>query len=356
MYKTAKPFYIQTVTPTHVGSGSDLGIVDMPIQRESHTGFPKIEGSSLKGAIREAVENKCEIFRLLDKQKEFEKKYKNEDEKDKKVLKELKDIIEKEEDLKKIFLKELKINTVFGFDNTNVTVITEKKFGNNKDKFAGAIGFSDARVLLFPVKSVKGVYAYITSPMVIQRYMDELKNIAQVDDEKIKDLKIPKENAIPVNSKIKLDDENVVILEEYSFEVTQDIDGNGDITKLANFLAEQTGINEIKEKLIVLDDNDFKDFIKMFTEVITRTKIDNFKGAVKDGALFTEEYLPAETIMYSFIMASPIMADIEELKDLNNEKDVLEFFKGNCPDVIQIGGNATIGKGICKIVKDSLNG
>ncbi len=45
--------------------------------------------------------------------------------------------------------------------------------------------------------------------------------------------------------------------------------------------------------------DDFKNFVKMFTEVITRTKIDNIKGTVKDGALFTEEYLPAETVMYS---------------------------------------------------------
>ena len=354
MYKKAKPFYIQTITPTHIGSGSDLGIVDMPIQRESHTSFPKIEGSSLKGAIREAVENKCEIFKLLDKQKELKIKYKEDEEKNKKVLEKLKDIVEQEKDLKQIFLNELKVNTIFGFDNTNTTAITEEKFKDNKDKFAGAIGFSDARILLFPVKSVKGVYAYITSPLVIKRYKEELENIAK---ESSINFDIPTENSIPKNSKIKLDNENVVILEEYSFEVTQDSGENGDITKLANFLAKQTGINEIKEKLIVLDDNDFKDFIKMFTEVITRTKIDNIKGTVKDGALFTEEYLPAETVMYSFIMASPIMADIDAVKDLDNEDKVLDFFNKNCPDVIQIGGNATIGKGVCKIiVKDNLNG
>jgi CRISPR-associated protein Cmr4 len=344
MYKKAKPFYIQTITPTHIGSGSDLGIVDMPIQRESHTSFPKIEGSSLKGAIREAVENKCEIFKLLDKQKELKIKYKEDEEKNKKVLEKLKDIVEQEKDLKQIFLNELKVNTIFGFDNTNTTAITEEKFKDNKDKFAGAIGFSDARILLFPVKSVKGVYAYITSPLVIQRYKDELENIAKDSV----DFGIPKENSITNESKVKLsDNENIVILEEYSFD---NIDKNENTTKLANFLEKQTGISEIKEKLIVLDDDDFKNFVKMFTEVITRTKIDNIKGTVKDGALFTEEYLPAETVMYSFVMASPIMANIDEVKDLDDENKVLEFFNKNCPDVIQIGGNATIGKGVCKIV------
>ena len=303
MYKKAKSFYIQTITPTHIGSGSDLGVVDMPIQRESHTSFPKIEGSSLKGAIREAVEQNSS--------------------------------------------EELKIHTIFGYDDTNASDKAKKAFENNRDKFAGAIGFSDARILLFPVKSVKGVYAYITSPLVIQRYKEELENIAKDSI----DFDIPKKNSITNESEIKLgDNENIVILEEYSFD---NIDENENTTKLANFLAEQTGINEIKEKLIVLDEDDFKDFVKMFTEVITRTKIDNLKGTVKDGALFTEEYLPAQTVMYSFVMASPIMANIDEVKeDLDNEDKVLEFFKDNCPNVIQIGGNATIGKGICKIVKN----
>ena len=41
MFKKAKPFFIKTLSSMHVGSGSDLGIIDLPIQREKHTGFPK---------------------------------------------------------------------------------------------------------------------------------------------------------------------------------------------------------------------------------------------------------------------------------------------------------------------------
>ena len=56
MFKQSKPLFFVCETPLHAGSGSDLGIVDLPIQRERHTSFPKIEGSSFKGAVREAVE------------------------------------------------------------------------------------------------------------------------------------------------------------------------------------------------------------------------------------------------------------------------------------------------------------
>ncbi len=43
MWKEAKPMFIIAETPIHPGSGSELGIVDLPIQRERHTNFPKIE-------------------------------------------------------------------------------------------------------------------------------------------------------------------------------------------------------------------------------------------------------------------------------------------------------------------------
>lgn len=304
MYKKSEIFYIKTITPTHVGSGSDLGIVDMPIQRESHTGFPKIEGSSLKGSIREAVEQNIEEDKLL---------------------------------------HEIKVHQVFGYDDTNASDKAKEIFKDKKDKYAGAIGFSDARILLFPVKSVKGVFAYVTCPMVVERFINDL-NIADIQVDFTK----PQENKITNDSSIKLEDEDVVILEEYSFEVHSN---DENIEKFAKFLKEQLNIDT--SKLIVLSNDDFKDFVKMFTEVITRTKIDNMTGTVKDGALFTEEYLPAETVMYSLAMASPIFAKIEEkdIKNLNNENDVLEFFNNNCPDIIQIGGNATIGKGICEIIK-----
>jgi CRISPR-associated protein Cmr4 len=295
MYKNATIFYLQTVTPTHVGSGQDLGIVDLPIQRETHTGYPKIEGSSLKGSLREAFEH------IVD--------------------------------------DDIKIHLTFGFDESNATETAKDIFKDKAEQFAGALGFTDAKILLFPVKSVKGVYAYITCPDVLRKFQRDLEIVGIR-----KNFEIPTENSITSESKVKLDNENVVILEEYSFQVSPEADA------VADFLAVETGVGNIKEKLVVLSDDDFKDFVKMFTEVITRTKIDNTTGTVQEGALFTEEYLPAETILYSFALTSPVMAPIDDKHGLDDETSVLEFFRTNCPKVFQIGGNATIGKGICKIV------
>jgi len=107
--------------------------------------------------------------------------------------------------------------------------------------------------------------------------------------------------------------------------------------------------------IVVLDDDDFRDFANLSTEVITRTKINNDTGTVQSGALFTEEYLPTETILYSLALTTPIFKKEEKDKGVftkNGKKEeedlVMEFFTNGLPEVIQLGGNATIGKGIVR--------
>ena len=300
MFKKAKVFYIHTVSPMHVGSGSDLGVVDMPIQREGHTSFPKIESSSLKGSIREAFEMRGRT--------------------DLDIL--------------------LKTYMSFGYDETNAPSAVERAFPNKKDReFAGALGFSDARILLFPVKSAKGIFAWITSPMVLNKFIKDLKI---TDNEQTFTIV---ENSISNDSKINIDN-NSVILEEYQINITK----KDDTQTITEFLSTELDNYEIKEKLIILSDDDFKDFVTLSTEVITRTKIDNATGTVKDGALFTEEYLPSETVMYSLALASPVMTRVTQIQNLSSEDEVMNFFSSTVPDIMQIGGNATIGKGIVSIV------
>jgi len=287
-----KPFFIKTITPLHVGSGSDLGIVDLPIQREAHTGFPKIEASSLKGAIRKAFEDNCK----------------------------------NDEDKKKIHI-------VFGCDGCE-----EDGFKDDEKDFAGALGFSDARILFFPVKSVKGVFAYITCPMVLERFCQDKELIKE---EELKNgFVIPKVENLDDNQCIVLDNNRNtinntnVILEEYSFNVQRK--ENEEFIKIPN-------LNIETDRIIIISDDNFTYFVKNSTEVITRTKINNQTGTVKQGGLFTEEYLPAETVMYSLVIANNPYN--KKLGDF----DTMEFFN-QIPKHIQIGGNSTLGKGIVEIV------
>ena len=42
---------LYTRTPLHVGSGTSVDVVDLPIMRERITGFPVIPSTSLKGVL-----------------------------------------------------------------------------------------------------------------------------------------------------------------------------------------------------------------------------------------------------------------------------------------------------------------
>lgn len=46
--------FLYAESPVHAGADSGVGALDLPIQRDGHTGLPVIWGQSLKGALREA--------------------------------------------------------------------------------------------------------------------------------------------------------------------------------------------------------------------------------------------------------------------------------------------------------------
>jgi CRISPR-associated protein Cmr4 len=319
MIKKSKLFFIIAETPLHPGSGGEVtGLVDLPIQRERHTNFPKIEASGLKGCIREAFENSNKQISLNSQQININ---------DKKI-----------------------ISLVFGPEDT-------------EEAHAGALAFTDARILLFPVKSLKGVFAWITCPMVLERFKEDLRltgeNFNYMPPDEIKEGNC----WISDGSTIFIDDQ--IVLEEYTFKAEK----KDEVKQIADFFAQkifpqqQNDVykfwrEKLKKDLVILSDEDFEQFVTSSTEVITRTRINNVTGTVdtKRGGLWTEEYLPQDTIFYSIAMASPVRVEKDKAKGVFNvgnldkeAEKVLQFFELGIPEVIQIGGNQTIGKGIVRI-------
>jgi CRISPR-associated protein Cmr4 len=306
--KIIRPLFLLTDTPLHAGSGDDLGVVDLPIQRERHSKYPKIESSSLKGALREA----------------FEESYPNRHEAQ-------------------------EIEAIFGPEEAGTR---------------GALTVTDARILLFPVKSAKGVFAWITCTGVLNRLKTDLATAS------INLPEIPGANSVPANSKVVLPIPNPqqgnskknVVLEEFTFGV----EPSEVCTKMAEWLStnllDQTldfWANKLKTDLVVLADDDFADFVQLSTEVITRIKINNLTGTVEDGALFTEEYLPAESFLYTMLSASK--ENFDGVSDKNKDKksifeeahqtmdSVTDTITNKLKNIFQLGGNATLGKGILRV-------
>ncbi len=328
MFKKIQPFFIIVETPLHAGSGTELGLVDLPIQREKHTDYPKIEASGLKGSLKEAFEINNPEIKINSRSIRAKDKIRYKDNNEEKTFEDY-------------------ISLVFGPE------------GN--ETHSSAIAFTDARILLFPVKSLKGVFGWITCIDVLERFKEDLK-LAGLDQEfPLKNFS-NLENTCPTDSNLLVSSQ--IVFEEYTFEVIPN-DKTKDLAKwFSRKIFPKKGDNDpyrywrekLEKDIVILSNDDFREFVVSSTEIITRTKIDSKTGTVQSGALWTEEYLPTDTILYSLVMASPLRVDKDEKKSVLGGKDsqqeaenVMEFFKKGCPEILQIGGNQTIGKGIVRI-------
>lgn len=280
MYKEKKDIYIKAISPIHAGTGQSLTSVDMPIQREQHSNIPKIEGSSLKGSIKHTIYHKLNIT-------------------------------------------EPKIKTEF------YSILGPE---NGEDSASG-VSITDAKLLLFPMRSATDIYQLITCPYILKRWHENTNQKSDLDE---KLLNVESGQCI-VGKGTKLLNEKLVMLEEYIFDVEGNIETNifGNIPE----------IETLKNKIVILSDSDFVNMISMYTEIITRNKINVETGTAKGtGGLFTEEYLPAETVLYFSIMESAFY-------ERQNPKSPVNYVLDNLGDIFQVGGNETIGKGFVKILK-----
>lgn len=313
MYNNSKTIFIQLQTPMHVGTGSDLGHVDLPIQREKHTSYPIIQASSLKGALRNLFENKS--ANIID---------------------------------------DINTQLLFGYDGRDLRGVDFFSDKESRD-YAGALAFSDARILFFPVKSYKGVFALITCPYVLKRFAKDTGLIDEKDVDNLKSNLSSEDCVIPLNGEGLTVGQNHIILEEYKFDIFRE-DSSGSFLRLKESL---TDLGLLGEKVIIVNDNVFADFCNMSTEIITRIKINNRTGTVDEKALFTEELLPAATWMYSLLaarkvfLANPDSSSFldkkiihKDLDKLNDSLEVIDLAVGKIQGIGQIGGDQNLGRGI----------
>ena len=271
-------------TSLHAGGGDSWGAIDMAIQRDKVTQHPIIAGSSLKGAIRAYV-------------------------------------------------------TASGAEMANIVSI----FGPDTDHasdHAGAVAFTDARILLFPVRSLKGVYGWVTCPMVLDRFK-------RASGAKFTIPSVSPGSIVADQRAVGMKD-GFAVIDRYRFSIaTTPIDS--DLVKALQGLmpdgAPYAALRDrVKSHLIIATDEDFTDMVRFATDVQTRIRIGE-NGTVVDGALFFQENLPAESVMYGTLHAQKPTAGAysgaeEVLRELNSR------LGGR---TIQMGGDGSIGKGFVSI-------
>jgi CRISPR-associated protein Cmr4 len=266
------------ISPIHAGSGASMAAVDLPIQRERHTNWPHIQSSGVKGAMRAH-------FRDFTAEQD----------------------------------KQL-INFIFGSDE-------QDGWSRDKDNIAGAVSFSDAKLLAFPMRSNVAPFVWITCPSVLKRLNNDLEftKLPAIDHHRYH---VTGESALCLAGAIS----GNVILEDMVVAVANDMQNP--------IPREFPQMN----KLLLISDDVFKYAVESCTEIQTQIKIDSGTGTAQEGALRYQELLPADTVMYSIVYYSRTHFD-NELQ----AKMVQEFLEKTIKDHIQIGGDETLGRGICKI-------
>lgn len=259
--------YLFTRTPLHLGAGSSVGAIDQPVQRERHTGFPIIPGSSIKGVMRD-------FFELQ-----------------------------------------------WGREHAHLAnAFGDAASRENETGLSGSITFTEARLLLFPVRSAKGGYALATSPLALARYAREAGLKFAIPAE-------PKDMTCLNGSSIVFSDKQTVVLEEYGFksEGAFPEDWADHLSKVLDDAVLQGGHN----RFVLLSNGDLTHFALNACQINQHVRISDQTGTAEQGGLFNEEAVPAETLFFasvsSFIRKEEQKAACNEIKDTLKKERLLQF-------------------------------
>jgi CRISPR-associated protein Cmr4 len=297
MYKKSAVLTFYAETPIHMGSGQSVSYVDLPIQRERHTSFPVLWSSGIKGVIRDLASRVW-----------------NDNDKD-------------------------KVETIFGPEDGG-------------SDFASCISITDAKILLYPVRSVKGVFAWITCPFVLKRFKEDLNAVGinfKYNDQDIKILDVPDDKVFIASDNLKIQGQDKVALEEFVFEA----EVKNEVKELAGFLKNFVHQNDLtkdlRNHLAIVSDNVFKDFVNYAVEIRTRIRIDQTKGTVdkERGGLFSEELIPSESVFYSILFFKDSFKPGSNMDAQKVFSEINSLLSDN--SILQLGGDETTGKGYVRV-------
>lgn len=283
-------------TSLHAGAGTAVGAVDLPIQREGHNGWPCVFGSAMKGALR----TKAETGDRLNLETRI---------------------------------------AVFGPETTNAS------------DHAGALAVGDARLLLLPVRSLTSTFKWVTCPEALKRLKRD-GDLLGLNDPALQ-FQAPdvQDTADVCNAKVH-SGAGDLFLEEYRFTATENAAELGAvITALATLMQRAEAKAELENRLIIVSDVMFGFLVQHATPVAAHIAIESAGKTVKDGALWYEETLPPETLLYVPLMAHKSRKD-GGLQAADVRRAVVEtlFKKGEAADPwLQVGGNETVGMGWCAV-------
>lgn len=289
---TSQVYYLHALTPLHPGSGQATGIIDQPIVREKATHLPLAPGPTLKGVLRY----------------ELQPSFKDPD----------------------IF------QALFGPDT------------DNADDHAGALSIGDGQLLCFPVRSWYGTFAWATCPFVLHRFQRRLSTDFGSGSWPAAIPSVQGQGHISICAGSVLEQESgKAYFEDLDMQCSS---SDENVALWAAFIAEAvfpddgTSRQLFGERFAVMHDDDFNFLTETATEIRARIRLNEATRTVANRALWYEEYLPAESILWGVLEAGPSLHP----KVPKQAPEMLAEMLALLPHGelrVQIGGNATIGSG-----------
>lgn len=294
----ARLLFVHALSPLHAGTGQGVGVIDLPIAREKATNLPYLPGSSLKGTLRDTPGS------------------------------------EMTDDLRA---------KIFGPDGVNVRA----------DEYAGSVQFTDQRLLLLPVRSLIGTFAWVTSPYILHRLLRDAKaaEVAGVPDTVPEPATI--EHCVVARDAGVVGDGDKVYLEDLDLPLDPDPAKQATATAWADWIGQQlfpgyeadaaSWREMLAARLCVVHDDALSFLLETATEVTARIKMESQTKTVAAHMLWYEEALPTETVLYGLVVATPV-------RKFNLDSGAIFIGLASLMNVAaQFGGKATVGRGLCRM-------
>ena len=336
--------FIYALTPLHAGAGrfgAAGGVVDLPIQRDEFD-FPTIWSSSLKGVLRSNFQLKARSTQNPEER----------------------------------VACEAFVRATFGPEPASPEV----------SEYSSALSVLDARLLMVPARSLKGVWVYLTSPHLLNYYKVYLEIASEYNrkagerakslgdlikkiEERFRELGANAERTALVSDElcvIGVDQRRVVVLneEEFSAELMEELN-----KQLWALLPD--GLE--RRSLVVVTDNAVKRLVRRSLIIQPRIRLNYERKTVEQGGLWDEEYLPQRTLMVSLVIAKQPKMDlralvkrIAESHEKNTakagelaERALAKLGKLDATEIVNklsewryavLGGKETVGKGIARLL------
>jgi CRISPR-associated protein Cmr4 len=285
----ARLTFVHALSPLHAGTGQGVGVIDLPIAREKATGLPFLPGSSLKGPLRSLCPAGTRAL-------------------------------------------------VFGPESTNIP---------GSENQASPAQFSDQRLLLLPIRSLGGTFGWVTSPYILQRFVRDMKEV-------LGNIEIPSVPKLENQCIVAKDTSKITIGTSAKMVYLEDLDlpiqADQDMASWAQWIGQQVFPDDtvwqtmLEERFCIVPDDIFNFLIETATEITARIKLLEDSKTVQDGGLWYEEALPAETILSGVVLANPgSSANITEAQ-------IFETLHSLTEKIVQFGGKATVGRGMCRVL------